>query len=189
MPWRSQQPTKNSCQYFRKTNLFLILNLKKAELKSICNGYLHGDAAQRERLIKKYGEKRIQKAVEENLSAEFIQETSKKCPNCKSWMQKLDGCNKMTCTKCHCYFCWLCFKILSKNDPYSHFNSANSECFEKLFEGVENNENNNNNNNDNDNIQENNENNDENNEVDFEYNPADFEFDDDDEDDDGIIFR
>ena len=160
---------------------------------------MNGDATLRQNLIKKYGEKRIQKAVEENLSAEFIQETSKKCPNCKSWMQKLDGCNKMTCSKCHCYFCWLCFKILSKNDPYSHFNSANSECFEKLFEGVERNDeepNNNNNNNNNEaldrlnNIRINDNNEDDNDESDYEYNPADFEVDEDeDDDDDGIIFR
>ena len=94
-------------------------------------------------------------------------------------MQKLDGCNKMTCSKCHCYFCWLCFKVLSKNDPYSHFNSANSECFEKLFEGViqtrEDIQNN-----DNQNAEEHDD------DSDFEYNPADFLTD---EDDDGIIFR
>lgn len=64
--------------------------------------------------------------------------TSKQCPNCRSWLQKLDGCNKMTCSKCQCYFCWLCLSKLSKIDPYSHFNLRTSECFEKLFEGVEN---------------------------------------------------
>ena len=42
----------------------------------------------------------------------------------------------MTCSKCHCYFCWLCLKKLIKSDPYSHFNNANSECFAKLFEGT-----------------------------------------------------
>ena len=171
-------------------------------MKSICNGYLYGDATLRQSLIKKYGEKRIKNAVEENLSADLIEQTSKKCPNCKAWMQKLDGCNKMTCSKCHCYFCWLCFKILSKNDPYSHFNSANSVCYAKLFEGVENedndgNENNNNQavqaldrlNNVNINVGDHREDANENEESDYEYNPADFDVDDDDEDDDGIIFR
>jgi len=67
---------------------------------------------------------------------ELIESTSKRCPNCRSWVQKLDGCNRMTCTKCHCYFCWICLKLLSKVDPYSHFNNSNSDCFEKLFEGV-----------------------------------------------------
>lgn len=97
---------------------------------------MNGDKSVKEDLERRYGQKRILRAIEENSSMELIENTSKQCPNCRSWMQKLDGCNKMTCSKCHCYFCWLCFKVLSKSDPYSHFNSANSECFEKLFEGV-----------------------------------------------------
>jgi E3 ubiquitin-protein ligase RNF14 len=59
----------------------------------------------------------------------------------------LDGCNKMTCIKCKSYFCWLCLTILSKTDPYSHFNAADSRCFNRLFEGIENRENDNNDNN------------------------------------------
>ena len=43
----------------------------------------------------------------------------------------------MTCSKCQTYFCWLCLGILSKVDPYSHFNSKTSVCFEKLFEGID----------------------------------------------------
>ena len=108
-------------------------------MKEICNQYLYGDAIVKEALIKQYGESRIKRAMEETSSMELIQRTSKQCPSCRSWMQKLDGCNKMICSKCHCYFCWLCMKVLSKNDPYSHFNSSNSECYEKLFEGVVNN--------------------------------------------------
>ncbi len=115
---------------------FFIYYFLKAQLKEICMSYKNGDKSVREQLIKKYGEKRIKSAIEETSSMELIENTSKQCPQCKSWMQKLDGCNKMTCVKCHCYFCWLCKKILSKSDPYSHFNSANSECFDKLFEGV-----------------------------------------------------
>ncbi len=95
------------------------------------------DDSLRDSLIKRYGEKRLQRAIEEYQSINLIQKTSKKCPNCRSWMQKLDGCNKMTCSKCQCYFCWLCLKELSKSDPYSHFNKFDSECFEKLFENIE----------------------------------------------------
>ncbi len=105
-------------------------------MKRICTEYTTGDAETRRFLQKKYGEKRIKAAIEETYSMDLIRDTSKQCPKCNSWMQKLDGCNKMTCARCNTYFCWLCFKILSKNDPYSHFNSRNSECFEKLFEGA-----------------------------------------------------
>lgn len=48
----------------------------------------------------------------------------------------------MTCVKCQTYFCWLCLGILSKADPYSHFNSKTSNCFERLFEGIDQNDNN-----------------------------------------------
>ena len=105
-------------------------------MKKICTDYTSGDEEVRKQLQKKYGEKRIKAAIEETYSMDLIRDTSKQCPKCNSWMQKLDGCNKMACVRCHTYFCWLCFKILSKNDPYSHFNSRNSECFEKLFEGA-----------------------------------------------------
>lgn len=110
--------------------------ITNVEMKRICVEYTTGDAEMQKFLHKKYGEKRIKLAIEETYSMDLIRNTSKQCPKCKSWMQKLDGCNKMACVRCHCYFCWLCFCILSKNDPYSHFNSKNSECFEKLFEGA-----------------------------------------------------
>ena len=80
---------------------------------------------------------------------------------------------------------------MSKNDPYSHFNSANSDCFQKLFEGVEDHDNEDNEANNNlpalNNLLINNDA-DEDAESEFEYNPADFE-DSDDDDDDGIVFR
>ncbi|PPR00248.1 hypothetical protein CVT24_005016 [Panaeolus cyanescens] len=32
----------------------------------------------------------------------------KKCPNCKVWVDRTEGCNHMTCVKCTTHFCWLC---------------------------------------------------------------------------------
>lgn len=97
--------------------------------------YLNGDEATKAKLEKQYGEKRIKRAIENSLSMQLITDTSKQCPNCKSWLQKLDGCNKMTCSKCNSYFCWLCLSKLPKVDPYAHFNLLSSECYMKLFEG------------------------------------------------------
>ena len=83
----------------------------------------------------------------------------------------------MTCSKCQTYLCWLCLGILSKVDPYAHFNSKTSICYEKLFEGIDQPDN------------------DRNNHERFEFLPdydnneadEDFEVNDDDENDDFII--
>lgn len=92
--------------------------------------------------------------MDEMASMETIKTTARQCPQCSIWVdvylffiiqlliilffivQKLDGCNKMTCIKCHSYFCWTCLEKLSKTDPYGHFNHPSSKCFNKLFEGV-----------------------------------------------------
>ena len=53
------------------------------------------------------------------------------------WQQKMDGCNKMTCTKCREYFCWLCNGSLSRSNPYAHYSAKGSKCQNRLFEGME----------------------------------------------------
>lgn len=32
----------------------------------------------------------------------------KKCPSCSSGVEKIDGCNHMTCQNCKTHFCWIC---------------------------------------------------------------------------------
>lgn len=51
-------------------------------------------------------------------------------------LQKNDGCNKMTCTNCRTFFCWLCQQELSKSNPYAHYQHPTSFCANRLFEGV-----------------------------------------------------
>ena len=75
--------------------------------------------------------------VDEVVSEKWIFSNAKQCPSCSASIQKIDGCNKMTCIKCRSYFCWLCMSTLSRSNPYQHFNSLNSSCFNKLFEGID----------------------------------------------------
>lgn len=44
-------------------------------------------------------------------------------------IQKVLGCNKMTCTSCWMFFCWMCSSILNKSNPYGHFQDQNSPCY------------------------------------------------------------
>ncbi|XP_063784220.1 E3 ubiquitin-protein ligase RNF14 isoform X2 [Pseudophryne corroboree] len=98
--------------------------------------YLDADDDGKKFLEKRYGKRVIQKAVEEMESREWLDQNSKCCPRCGTHIQKVEGCNKMTCTGCHQYFCWLCMNSLSRGNPYSHFNDPSSECFNQLFYGT-----------------------------------------------------
>lgn len=58
-----------------------------------------------------------------------------RCPRCHTSVQKISGCNKMTCPVCHIYFCYLCGIDLGSVNPYSHFSDVNAaNCFQRLFD-------------------------------------------------------
>ena len=44
----------------------------------------------------------------------------KRCPRCKMYTEKNEGCNHMTCVSCQYQWCWLCEGAYS----YSHYNSG-----------------------------------------------------------------
>ncbi|XP_017276852.1 E3 ubiquitin-protein ligase RNF14 [Kryptolebias marmoratus] len=107
------------------------------ELRNLRDEYLSATPEGQKFMEQRFGKRVVQKAVEESFSRDWLNENCKNCPRCGTNIQKVDGCNKMTCTSCKQYFCWLCLGALSKVNPYSHFNDPNSPCYNRLFLGVD----------------------------------------------------
>ncbi|XP_029375078.1 E3 ubiquitin-protein ligase RNF14 isoform X2 [Echeneis naucrates] len=107
------------------------------ELRNLRDEYLSASSEGKKFMEQRFGKRVIQKAVEESFSRDWLNENCKGCPRCGTNIQKVDGCNKMTCTSCKQYFCWLCLGILSRVNPYSHFNNPHSPCYNQLFHGVD----------------------------------------------------
>ena len=68
--------------------------------------------------------------IEEEETFKYLNENKliRKCPNCKTWVQKAPGgCNNMRCTNiwCHYEFCWICGKAYDSN----HYKNPLSTCF------------------------------------------------------------
>eukprot|EP00731_Ephydatia_muelleri_P027869 Em0019g742a len=57
----------------------------------------------------------------------FMWKDVKVCPRCRFSIQKIDGCNKMSCIKCGALFCWICTLEI---EGYSHFDSGSCHLFE-----------------------------------------------------------
>lgn len=114
--------------------------VERCRLKNSSGLIAEYEAATKERklfLEKKYGSKTIRDMIETSYSEQWIRGNSKACPHCSAAIEKSDGCNKMICWKCNCFFCWICQTRLNPSNPYNHFNSPNSGCFQMLFHGVE----------------------------------------------------
>lgn len=73
-------------------------------------------------------------SVEEQASYDYLRLHTSVCPTCSSPVQKTQGCNHMTCFSCNTHFCYLCSAYLMPANPYAHFNSKYSECYQKLWE-------------------------------------------------------
>ena len=40
-------------------------------------------------------------------------------------------------SRCDTYFCYLCEAKLPRANPYAHFSSPNTTCYNQLFQGIE----------------------------------------------------
>ncbi|XP_059382898.1 E3 ubiquitin-protein ligase RNF14-like isoform X2 [Carassius carassius] len=78
---------------------------------------------------RKIEEKQGIQRVFDSLSEDWVKVNCKQCPCCGTNIEKNKGCNKMTCSKCHGYFCWICLTALCRKDPYSHYKDPDSPCY------------------------------------------------------------
>ena len=61
---------------------------------------------------------------------EFIEKMTKKCPKCKTPIQKDGGCNFMKCARCGYEFCWVC-----GSDWRTHRDHFVCNKYDKQFQG------------------------------------------------------
>ncbi|KAK4207449.1 hypothetical protein QBC37DRAFT_95807 [Rhypophila decipiens] len=54
----------------------------------------------------------------------------KDCPKCKTAMEKVDGCNHMTCGGCGTHICWVCMEhFATSRECYDHLNRQHGGAF------------------------------------------------------------
>lgn len=108
--------------------------------------YNEGDADERREIEMRYDIRTLAREEKAYLeSVEFERAAAdlklKQCPFCKTYVERSEGCNKITC-RCNGMFCYLCGEKLfyfpdAKLNPYDHYRDARLPCFEKLFENTE----------------------------------------------------
>ncbi|EZA58019.1 E3 ubiquitin-protein ligase RNF14 [Ooceraea biroi] len=125
------------CVYCRKAyHGNALCEIASDDFKQLVEEYKNSNRRQQKLLEKKYGKRQIQ-SIEKHLTMDYLQDNSKNCPGCRSYVSKITGCNKMTCRHCQAYFCWLCGQEIKLEDPYLHYNDVNSPCFKRLFQGMD----------------------------------------------------
>ncbi|XP_047443580.1 E3 ubiquitin-protein ligase RNF14-like [Mugil cephalus] len=90
-------------------------------IRALWDDYASGSKERRQLLERRYGTHILQGPVEEGLSDSWISVNSKLCPHCFSKIEKIEGCNVMTCSRCRKMFCWICLAKLSNSNAYEHF--------------------------------------------------------------------
>ena len=77
---------------------------------------------------------RSELTAEELASQNYMITHTTPCPTCSVRCQKTSGCNHMICAKCNTHFCYLCSFWLRQDNPYEHFNTKESPCYQRLWE-------------------------------------------------------
>ncbi|KAG1737523.1 uncharacterized protein EDB91DRAFT_481482 [Suillus paluster] len=55
----------------------------------------------------------------------------KKCPRCPALIEKVDGCNHMTCQMCHNHICWRCMGVFAADTIYPHMRSVHGAIYDE----------------------------------------------------------
>ena len=76
-----------------------------------------------------HGDKKCEELIDKGFEDWKSHKIVKRCPKCKMWTEKNEGCNHMTCVECKFQWCWLC----QKEYKYGHYNygSCKGLQFEK----------------------------------------------------------
>jgi len=72
--------------------------------------------------------------AEDLASMEYIRLHTTPCPTCAVPAQKTHGCNHMQCQRCETHFCYLCSAWLDPQNPYQHYNTEKTSCYQRLWE-------------------------------------------------------
>ena len=78
---------------------FVYLRINSKEKRQLIQEYMSADANRKRDLEKRYGRIQLQRMVDTLLDDQYLKENASKCPNCNTFIQKTEGCNKMTCLK------------------------------------------------------------------------------------------
>lgn len=54
----------------------------------------------------------------------------KRCPSCRTFIEKNGGCNHMTCLQCKAHICWKCMQIFPQGQIYVHMGEAHGGIFD-----------------------------------------------------------
>ena len=74
------------------------------------------------------------KAVDE-LFENFVNKLNiKRCPTCRIYTIKGDGCNHIKCTQCKAEWCFLCGELFRTTQE--HYENPKSPCFQRMNEGI-----------------------------------------------------
>lgn len=79
--------------------IFYIFRIDSKEKRQLIQEYMSADEYRRRELEKRYGRIQLKRMVDTLLDDQYLRDNASKCPNCNTFIQKTEGCNKMTCLK------------------------------------------------------------------------------------------